>query len=181
MAGNNGEKGALVVAGGALGLGLAALLKSKPASAAPDTTKLDYIATLLEQIVANTAILPGAGPSSILTPWKGDKDPVQIYQQLIRSAGPFQSDAMIDMRNAKRLAIRAESSLDTVVNLQLVGNFTNSFNLSVNIGPPAACPINGQAGFGLAWGDWMPYIGVLITPVGIPVTGLITIWTVTQE
>jgi len=181
MADKDNGKGALVIAGGALGIGLATLLQKRPVEAAPDTTKLDYIASLLEQIVANTAILPGGGPSSILTPWIGDKDPVQIYQQVIRSAGPFQSDVMIDMRNVKRLAIRAESSLNTVQTLQLVGNFSNSFNMAVNVGVAAPCPINGQVGFGLAWGDWMPYIGVIITPIGIPVTGLLTIWAVVQE
>lgn len=188
-----GKNAALVVAGGALGVGLAALLKSKPVSAAPDSAKLDYIASLLEHMGATeeailVAIknisLPGGGiitfPDSFLTPWKGDKDPVQIYQQAIRSAGPFQSDVMVDMRNVKRLAIRAESSLDVVATIQPIGNFVDSFNLAVNVGPAAGCPINGQVGFGLAWGDWMPYIGVLITPIGLPTTGLLTIWVVTQ-
>jgi len=184
MADKDNGKGALVIAGGALGIGLATLLQRRPVAAASDTAKLDYIASLLEQVVKNTAIsLPGGGtlPVSLLTPWIGDKDPVRIFQQVIRSAGPFQSDIMIDMRNVKRLAIRAESSLDTVQTLQLVGNFSDSFNMAVNVGIAAPCPINGQVGFGLAWGDWMPYIGVLITPVGIPITGQLTIWAVVQE
>ena len=198
MAGNDsGKDVALLVTGGLFGGGIVALLQAKPAAAAPDTQKLDYIASLLEQMgVTQEAILtainnitlpggvPGGGiitfPDSFLTPWKGDKDPVQIYQQAIRSAGPFQSDVMVDMRNVKRLAIRAESSLDVITTIQPIGNFVDSFNLAVNVGPAAGCPINGQVGFGLAWGDWMPYIGVLITPIGLPTTGLLTIWVVTQ-
>jgi hypothetical protein len=190
----DGKGTALFVAGGALGVGLAALLKAQPAGAAPDTEKLDYIASLLLQMgITQEAILtaikniniPGGGiiafPDSFLTPWKGDKDPVQIYQQAIRSVGLFPTDIMVDMRNVKRLVIRAESSLNQAVALQVVGNFADSFNLAINVGPPAACPINGQVGFGLAWGDWQPYIGVLITAAIAPIQGLLTIWAVVQE
>ncbi len=191
---DGGKNAALLVAGGALGVGLAALLKGKPVEAAPDTTKLDYIASLLEQIgITQEAILqaikdislPGGGiitfPDSFLTPWKGDKDPLQIYQQAIRSAGVFQSDVMVDMRNVKRLTIKAESSLDQAVALQLVGNFVDSFNLAVNVGPPAVCPINGQTGFGLAWGDWTCFCGVRILVAIAPTAGILTITAVVQE
>jgi len=188
-----------ILTGGLLGVS-AGLLMSKPAAAATPELKLEYLIELLETLVQGNAIIiewlakinaaqvpgipgePGAPgvEVTVITPWVA-KEPVQIYQQAIRSAGPFQSDVMVDMRNVKRLAIRAESSLDQVVTLQLVGNFVDSFNLAVNVGPAAGCPVNGQVGFGLAWGDWMPHIGVLITPVGLPTTGLLTIWAVVQE
>jgi len=191
---NDSVKGAaLVVVGGVVGVGLATLFQGRPAEAAPDTVKLDYIASLLESLNATEvqvlaaikALVLGDGgavfPESVLTPWKGNKEPIQIYQQAIRSVGVFPSDIMIDMRNTKRLAIRAESSLDQAVALQLIGHFTDSFNQVVNIGLPAVCPINGQAGFGLAWGDWQPYIGVIITAAIAPTVGLLTIWAVPQE
>ena len=186
MAGNGKkQEGQNVAVGAGVGAGagvfLANLLAGKPVSAAPDTAKLDYIASLLEQILVAVKNPSGAFPGSLLTPWIADKDPLQIYQQAIRSVGVFQSDIMIDMRNIKRLAIRAESSLDQAVALQLVGNFADSFALPVNVGPPAVCPINGQAGFGLAWGDWQPYIGVIITAAIAPTIGLLTIWAVAQE
>lgn len=195
MAGDDkGKTAALVIVSGAAGGLLGALFARRPAQAAPDTEKLDYIASLLETL--NTTgesvlaeikklTIPGGGagivfPESFLTPWVA-KEPVQIYQQSIRSIGIFQSDIMVDMRNVKRLAIRAESSLDQAVTLQLIGNFIDSFNLAVNVGPPAACPANGQTEFGLAWGDWRPYIGVIITTAIAPVSGILTIWAVAQE
>jgi len=186
-----------ILTGGALGVG-AGVLMSKPAAAATPELNLEHLIELLETLAQGNAIIiewltkinaaqgvpgepgvPGV-EVTVITPWKA-KEPLKIYQQVIRSAGPFQSDVMVDMRNVKRLSIRAESSLDVVVTIQLVGNFADSFNLAANVGLPAGCPINGEVGFGLAWGDWMPYIGVLITPVGIPTTGLLTIWVVAQE
>jgi len=194
------QQGRLIV--GALGGGLmgvvTGLLMSKPAAAAPPELKQDYLIELLETLVQGNVIIiewltkinaaqgvpgepgvPGV-EVTVITPWVA-KEPVQIYQQAIRSVGVFQSDVMVDMRNVKRLTIRAESSLDQAVTLQLVGNFVDSFNLAVNVGPPAVCPINGQAGIGLAWGDWQPYIGVVITAAIAPTIGLLTISVVVQE
>lgn len=194
------QQGGLIA--GALGGGLAGvftgILMSRPVEAAPPENKLEYLIELMEALVAgNAAIIewlakinaaqgvpgvpgvPGV-EVTVITPWTA-KEPIKIYQQAIRSAGPFLSDVMVDMRNVKRLAIRVESSLDVVATIQPLGNFSDSFNLAVNVGPSAGCPINGQVGFGLAWGDWMPYIGVLITPIGLPTTGILTIWVVTQE
>ena len=171
------------------------LLMSKPVETAPPENKLEYLIQLMETLVQGNVIIiewlakinaaqgvPGAPGVEVTvnTPWVA-KEPVQIYQQAIRSIGVFQSDILVDMRNVKRLTIRAESSLDQAVTLQLVGNFADSFNLAVNVGPPAVCPINGQVGFGLAWGDWQPYIGVIITAAIAPTVGLLTIFAVVQE
>lgn len=172
----NNNDAAFAVGGAALGVGLATLLK-KPGASPPDTI------SLLEQILAAVkaiAIPADVYPASFLTPWKA-QEPVHIFEQAIRNVGVFQSDIMVDMRNIKRLAIRAESSLDQAVTIQLIGNFSESFTLPINVGPPAACPINGQVGFGLAWGDWQPYIGVLITAAVAPTIGLLNIWAVAQE
>jgi len=194
MAGNDGGKNvALVAVGIAGGLSLAAILKAKPAAAAPDSQKLDYIASLLEHMGATqeailTAIksisLPGGGiitfPDSFLTPWKA-KEPEHIFEQAIRSIGVFQSDQMVDYRNGKRLLIKVESTLDQNVTIQLVGNYTESFNLATNINGPFVVLPNGNITIGLAWDDWHPYVGVQITTLIAPVAGILNIWSVMQE
>lgn len=190
---NKGKGAALFVLGGALGGALGAALSARPAQAATttDTERLEYIATLLELLNKNelaviaaiqginiTIPTPGGGeivvPTSVLTPWIG-QDPVQIYQQAIRNVGNFTSDHMIDMRNAKRLLIKAESSFDQAVIIQLVGNDSDTFNLATNVGGPHPLPVNGNLAIGLAWDDWHPYIGVTIAVAVPPTTGLITI------
>lgn len=114
---NGGKNAALLVAGGALGVGIANLLKGKPVSAAPDTEKLDYIASLLEHMGAtqeailtaiNNIILPGGiFPDSILTPWVAE-EPEHVFDLAIRSAGTFDSEYMVDFRNRKRMIIKVE-------------------------------------------------------------------------
>lgn len=165
--------------GAAGGILLAELLRPKPAEAATDLTSI--LAKMDAILAAVNAISFPTEPTSMLTPWVA-REPQQILLPLpIRSVGLFQSDVMVDMRNVKRLALRVESSLDQAVAIQVIGNFVESFALPVNIGPPAVCPINGQVGIGLAWGDWQPYIGVLITAAIAPTIGLLTIWAVAQE
>ena len=198
------QEGGLIagaLSGGLAGV-VAGLLMSKPAEAAPPELKLEYLIQLLETLVqGNAAIIewlakinaaqgiPGVPGEpgvpgieiTVLTPWVG-QEPFQIYTNgTIRSVGVFQSDVRVDMRNVKRLIIRAESSLDQAVALQLVGNSVDSDNLATNIGGPVVCPINGQASIGLAWGDWQPYIGVRITAAIAPTIGLLNIWAVAQE
>jgi len=180
------------ILGGALGAAFMYLLTARPAQAAEASDKLDYIADLLEQLNATalsileriSGVMPGEGDGGVeltlQTPWSA-KEPEQIFQGAPRTVQALQSGKMVDMRNVKRLSIRAESSLDQAVTLQLVGNFTNSFTLATAIGPPAVCPANGNIGFGLAWGDWNPYVGVIITPAIAPLTGALTIWAVVQE
>jgi len=198
-----GKNAALVVAGGAVGAGLALLFQSKPAKAAPESDKLDYIATLLEGLIKaeidtlaaikNLSLggapglpglpgIPGVSEIQIAvsTPWVA-KDPVLIFNQAIRNIGTFFSDGLVDMRNSKRLSFKIESSLDQAIIVQLVGNARETWQLATNIGPPIPCPANGNISIGLAWDDWIPFCGVQVTTAIAPAAGILNIWQVLQD
>lgn len=192
---DNGSKGVgLLILGGAAGAGLASVLSARPVKAAPSDDKLDYIATLLEQIgqneldmIAAIQALAQAQSSpqdvsvSVSTPWQG-RDPEIVFQQAVRNAGVMFSDRMVDFRNSKRMVFKAESSLDQNVILQLIGNISDSPNLAVPLGAPFVCPANGNADMGIGTNDdWRPFMGVQIT-VGIaPTLGMFTLWSTKQD
>jgi len=196
---DNGGKGAqlFVVAGAASVVGgmLGALFASRPAKAAAETDKLEYIASLLETLNKSEAdvlaaikalgeisggVTPGVIGVTVSTPWVA-KEPVLIFQQAIRSAGTFTSDDLVDFRNGKRLAFKVESSLDQNVIIQLVANTTKTFNLATNLDGPFPCPANGNIHIGLAWDDWLSFVGVQITLGAAPISGMLSIWQVMQE
>jgi len=180
--------------GGAVGL-LAGLLLSKPAEAAAPELKLDYLIELLEKLLAGNELIiewlekinaalgvPGTPciEVKVLAPWKA-REPETIFDQVIRSAGTITSDRMVNWTEGKRLILKVESSLDQAVQIQTIGNLDDTINLATNIGPPVACPANGNASIGMAWGDWMPYIGVRITAAIAPAAGILTVRAVIQE
>ena len=184
-----------LVAGGltGLGAGVGAYLGSRKggAPAAPPDGRLDAIIALLQQLKATddailvalkALVLPGVPgvPGEILTPWKA-QEPELIFQQAIRSAGTFISDKMVDFRNGKRLLFKVESSLDQNVTIQLVGNKADGFNQATDIDGPFPCLANGNISIGLAWDDWHPYVGVIITAVVAPTVGILNTWSVMQE
>jgi len=175
------------------GLGLA-----RPTAAAPPEERLNYLISLLEQLLAadvtiidwltkiSNALaalgLPGAPglEVTVLTPWVA-KEPETIYEEPIRAAGVFFSDHMANWTKGKRLMIKAESSLNQAVQIQAIGNVDNTPNLATDIGAPTPCPANGNASIGMAWDDWQPYIGVRITAPIAPVAGILTVRVVIQE
>ena len=186
--------------GGAVGI-VAGLLMSKPAAAAPPELKLDYLIELLEALVqGNAAIIellqrihaaqgvPGVPGEpgepvievTVLTPWKA-REPEIIFNQPIRSAGTFFTDRMVNWTEGKRLLLKVESSLDQAVQLQAFGNVDDTRTQATNIGPPVACPANGNTSIGMAWGDWQPYIGMQIVAAVAPAAGILTIRAVIQE
>ncbi len=200
MSNGQGKDVALLGAGVALGVvggGLAALFATRPVEAAPDTTKLEYIATLLETLnrteadvlAAIKSLSLGGVPGvpgtaevtvAVTTPWTA-KEPAIIFQQALRSAGVFFSDDLVDYRNSKRLAFKVESTLDQPVIIQLMGNFDKSWQLAIPMDGPFPCPANGNIDIGLAWDDWRPFVGVRITVGAPPLSGMLTIRQVLQE
>lgn len=190
------------IGGTVLGATIALLIAAKPAAAAPPEEKLDYLievlttlvpvlAELSERQVALTELLeqwlavqgvpgiPGV-EVSVRTTWAA-KEPEQIFSQAILSAGDFYSDKMVDWTRGKRIVFKVESSLNQAVQIQVIGNTTDSKELAIDIGPALPCTANGNISVGPAWDDWHPYVGVKIT-VGVPPTaGILTIWAVVQE
>ena len=192
-----------VIGGGAVATLIATLLAARPARAAPTDEKLDYLIEVLTTLVPVLAELserqatltdllrqwlvtqvpgvPGAIAVSVSTPWIA-KDPEIIFQQAVRNAGVFFSDHMVDFRNAKRMVIKAESSLDQNVIIQVIGNISDTPNLATDLGAPIVCPANGNSDIGIGTNDdWRPYIGVRITVGALPTLGMLTVWAVIQE
>ena len=189
MAGNGdkGDKAIKFIATAGLSAGVGALVVSlfqkRPVAAAPDEEKWDYLFELQQTIIQLLGQLIDAHKDlevSVSTLWVA-KTPEHIFDQAIRNIGIFESDKMIDYSNSKRLLIKVESSLDQACNIQVVGDFVNSFQNATNIGAAWPCVANSNISIGLAWDDWHPYIGVRITTAVAPIAGKLDIWTVLQD
>ncbi len=199
------QTGPALVAGGIGGtiLGtIATLLLTKPAKAAPSEEKLDYLIeclttlvpvlaevaegnaqliTLLQQWLTAQGIPPAEGVEvTVKAPWVA-KEPEVIFDRAITSAATFDADAMVNWTRGKRLIIKVESLLDRDCDIQVVGNITDNYYLATDIDAAIACPAHGNISIGLAWDDWMPFIGVRITTAVAPTSGILTVSAVIQE
>ena len=183
--------------GGALLGTIAAILLTKPAKAAPSDEKLDYliecqtaIVQLLGQIAeANQAMVgllqqflavaPEGVEVKVFTRWQA-KDPEEIFNQAILSTGTLYSDKMVSWAGGKRLVVKVESTLNQAVNIQVIGNTTDSKDLATDINDPLPCPADSNISIGPAWDDWHPYIGVKVSVAVAPTAGVLRISTVIQ-
>ena len=190
------------IGGATLATIIATLIAARPAAAAPPEEKLDYLIEVLTALVPVLAELserqatltellqqwlaaqgvPGVPGVEVtmLTPWVA-KEPEQIFSKAILSAGDFYSDKMVDWTRGKRIVFKVESSLNQAVQIQVIGNTTDSKELATDIGPALPCTANGNISVGPAWDDWQPYVGVKITVGAPPTAGILTIWAVVQE
>jgi hypothetical protein len=187
------------IGGAALATTIAMLIAARPARAAPTDEKLDYLIEVLTTLVPVLAEVserqaalielleqllgvPGEERTliTVTAPYRA-KDPEQIFSSAIRSAGTYFSDKMVDFRNAKRILFKVESSLNQAVNVQTIGNVTDTKELATDINGVLPCTANGNISVGLAWDDWHPYVGVRITVAVAPTAGVLTIWAVVQE
>ena len=193
------------VGGTVLGALLTTLLAAKPAEAAPPEDKLNYLIeclTALVQVLAevaesNTVLtgllgqwlaaqgvpgvpgVPGV-ELTVKTEWVA-KEPEVIFAGAITSADTFDANRMINWTRGKRLIIKVESSLDQAVQIQVVGNITDSYNLATDISTPLPCAAHSNISVGPAWDDWHPFIGVRITTAVAPTAGILKIDAVIQE
>lgn len=188
------------VGGTVLGTVIGLLIASKPAEAATPEEKLAYlielmtalipvladVATnqttliqLLQQWLAAQGIEPGA-EVSVLTPWVA-QEPVEIFYQEVRSIGTFNCDRMADYRRGKRILIKVESSLDQIVQIQVVGNIEDSMALATNMNGVFNVAANGNISIGVAWDDWHPFLGVRVIAAVAPLTGRLKVAYSIQE
>ncbi len=124
-----------------------------------------------ERLTAALQIIPA--------PWIA-KAAEELYSADIRTAATFYS-TLVNWSNGKRLILKVESSLDQAVQIQIIGNTTNSTTLATDINSPLPCEANGNISVGLAWDDWHPYVGVKITSSVVPTSGTLTITATVQE
>lgn len=148
--------------------------------------KLDYIIQLLQALVQLSGeqvnLLEQILKKEIemLTPWVAS-EPELIFDEEIRTAGTFYSYKMVDFRNAKRLVFKVNSTLDQGTLIQPIGNVFDDKELATDINGAWPCPANSRLSIGLAWGDWMGYVGIRITTAVAPTLGRLSIWDVIQK
>ena len=138
--------------------------------------------TAMQQWLAAQGIAPPVEgvEVTVKTPWVA-KEPEQIFSKAILSADTYYSDKMVNWTKGKRILFKVESSLNKAVNIQLIGNIVDDMSLATDINGALPCAANGNISVGLAWDDWMPYVGVKID-VGVdPTAGILTISAVVQE
>lgn len=101
----------------------------------------------------------------------------EIYNVAIVGASTYYS-TWFNYTNG-RLLIDVVSTMDQACTLQVVGNISESYATAKNIGVPQNCPIGSITtsglDIGLAFDDWHPYIGVMITTAIAPTTGSLVI------
>ncbi|MBA7635394.1 hypothetical protein ES703_42998 [subsurface metagenome] len=134
----------------------------------PLISKLDEIKSQLAELKI-TAV----------TTWEA-REPEEIYRESIRTIGIFHSE-LVNWTKGKRLILKVESTLNQAVQIQPIGNIKNSIDKSVDINSALPCTANGNISVGLAWDDWLPYIGAKITVSTAPASGELKIEAVIQE
>jgi len=121
-----------------------------------------------------------AAPVEVTTPWEA-KDIEEIYRESIRTAGTFYSPKMVDWTKGKRLVLKVHSTLNQSIQVTAVGNIRNSRTGIVEIGSSLPCAAESDITIGLAWDDWMPYVGVKIVVSTTPTTGVLEVEAVVQQ
>jgi len=119
-------------------------------------------------------------PVEVTAPWKA-KDIEEIFKESIRAAGTLYSPSMVDWSKGKRLVLRVHSTLNQPAQITAVGNIRNSQTGVVEIGSALSCAAAGDITIGLAWDDWMPYIGCKIVVSTAPTSGELKVEAVVQE
>lgn len=129
----------------------------------------------LEEIKAEIARLQIA----VSAIWEA-KPAIEIFKEAIRSAATI-SSAMVSWEKGKRLVLFVDSSLNQAASIQVVGNIKNTVVGSVSINAALNCAANSKISVGMAWDDWMNFIGATVTTITAPTAGVLTIWAVVQE
>lgn len=155
--------------------------------------RLDRLISLFEAWTGAAPGVPGVpgppGPPGapavpaeveVTTPWKA-REPEEIYRESLRATGTFYSPKMVDWSKGKRLVLKVGSTLDQAIQVTAIGNIRNSQTGIVEIGPALPCAANSVITIGLAWDDWMPYIGFKIVVSTAPATGELKVEAVVQE
>lgn len=123
-----------------------------------------------------------AAPVEVTAPWEAE-EPLEIYKESVREAGTFYSPKMVDWSKGKRLVLKVHSTLDQSCQITAVGNIRDSRTGIVEIGPANACAAKNDITIGLAWDDWMPYIGckIVTSPGSVPTEGVLKVEAVVQK
>jgi len=123
---------------------------------------------------------PGSVPGKAITQWEAGPTTVILAPSTVRVAGTTNT-AMLNWTKGKRLIIKVTSTLDQAIIVQLVGNTENAIAGATNINGPLPCAVSSNITVGLAWDDWHPYIGAILTHAVAPTVGTVRVEAVIQE
>lgn len=124
--------------------------------------------------------LPGSVPSKIIVQWVAQPTEEILAPSPIRAAG-ITNTRMLDWTKGTRLIIKVTSTLDQPITVQVVGNIENAIVGAVNINGPLPCAAISNITVGMAWDDWHPYIGAVLTLAVAPTLGAVRVEAVIQE
>lgn len=134
-------------------------------------------------IAALEGLTPGEFPSieaEIKAVWEAG-DIIKILDFIeIRAVGVTNTE-MLQWTKGKRLILKVTSTLDQAITVQVVGNIDDAIFGAVNINAPLPCAALSNITVGLAWDDWHPYIGAVLTHAVAPTQGIVKVEAVIQE
>jgi len=145
--------------------------------------RLDHLIALFEAIkIPEYPGVPGAPgvPSEIIAQWIAAPTKVILAASSVRAVGTTNTE-MLDWKQGKRLIIKVTSTLDQAIIVQLVGNIENAISGAVAIPPALNCAAYSNITVGLAWDDWHPYVGAVLTHAIAPTVGTVKVEAVIQE
>lgn len=143
--------------------------------------RLDRLISVLEGLTLGGAPGEGAGVFGEVTDiWEAGPTREILAPVLVRAAGATNTE-VIDFTRGKRLIIKVTSTLDQVTTVQVVGNIENSIIGAGNIGVALPCAAFSNITIGLGWGNWHPYIGVILTHAIPPTQGTVKVEAVIQN
>lgn len=142
--------------------------------------RLDSLLAILEAIkLPEYPGIPGA-PSEVIAEWIAGPIQVMLAPSPVRVVGTTNTE-MLNWTKGKRLVIKVTSKLDQALLVQPVGNIENAISGAVNIDAPIPCAAFSNITVGLAWDDWHPYVGAIITHAAPPTVGTVKVEAVIQE
>ena len=124
--------------------------------------------------------IPGSVPSKIIVQLVARPTEAILAPTPVRLAGTINT-RMLDWTKGTRLIIKVTSTLDQAITVQVVGNIENTMVGAVNINGPLPCAVISNITVGMAWDDWHPYIGAVLTLAAAPTVGTVRVEAVIQE
>lgn len=124
--------------------------------------------------------MPRPGSISSKVQWVAKPTQTILAALPVRAIGTTNT-TMLDWRKGQRLIIKVTSTLDQAIAVQVVGNIENTINGAVNLNAPLPCTALGNITVGMAWDDWHPYIGAVLTHAVAPTVGTVKVEAVIQE
>jgi hypothetical protein len=105
--------------------------------------------------------------------------PALVLTSNLRLATVLTSD-IADLSQIRRIIVKAKSTLDQQVSLQLIGDMFSPMDVPTLISGSYLVPVGSvtvsSLSIGFADDDWQPYVAVQLTTLVAPTVGQIQVW-----